>query len=194
MVCSQALSFKEKGSHPSNLQKLPILKERPKNLLSFQNLSELKFIGCKQLKFILSSSTKKSIPELRNLYISECEELLNIIEDDEENQKNPYDLHQSCFPKLYRIQVEQCKKLKYLFSITTCPKLPGLLILSVENAPELEQVFGWKQGAPLELIIMDVFPNLIGMRLVNLPNLHTIFQGIDFQTVKARIVRDCNNI
>ncbi|XP_028788340.1 uncharacterized protein LOC114744336 [Neltuma alba] len=193
----KALSFKEKGKALSNLQELPDLSDiyvGSKNSLSFRNLSGLTLVGCKQLKFILSASTTRSIPELRSLFISDCEELVSMIEDDEENQKHPLDLHQPCFPKLCRIRAKHCKKLKCLFSISTCAKLPCLLLLEIEDAPELAQVFEWKQSAPQELVIKDVLPNLLALRLVELPSLHTIYHGIDFQTVKIRIVQDCNNI
>ncbi|XP_028753108.1 uncharacterized protein LOC114712728 [Neltuma alba] len=193
----KALSFKEKGKALSNLQELADLRDiyvGPKISLSFQNLSVLEFEKCKQLKFILSACTTRSIPELRRLFISDCEELVSIIEDDEENQQNPLDLHQPCFPKLCHIRVKHCKKLKCLFSVSTCAKLPCLLTLEIEDAPELAQVFEWKQGAPQELVIKDVLPNLLAIRLVKLPSLHTIYHGIDFHTVKIRIVQDCNNI
>ncbi|XP_028753122.1 uncharacterized protein LOC114712746 [Neltuma alba] len=193
----KALSFKGKGKHLSNLQEMPDLRDicrGPKNSLSFQNLSWLTFVGCKQLRFILSASTTRSIPELRRLFISDCQELVSIIEDDEENQQHPLDLRQPCFPKLFQIAVMHCKRLKCLFSISMCATLPSLLMLHIEDAPELVQVFEWKQGAPQELIMKDVLPNLLGIRLANLPSLHTIYQGIDFQTVKIRLVRDCNNI
>ncbi|KAI9103522.1 hypothetical protein K1719_023145 [Acacia pycnantha] len=196
-VQNMALSFKERGKPLSNLRELRDSRDiyvEPKNILSFQNLYRLRFGGCKQLKFILSASTARSMPGLRYLFISDCEELVSIIEDDEQNQQNPLDLHQGCFPMLRRIQVKQCKKLKCLFSTSTCPKLPRLLILEIEDAPELVQVFEWKQGAPQELVIKDVLPNLLGIRLINLPSLHPIYQGFDFQALKVRLVRDCGNI
>ncbi|KAK4254269.1 hypothetical protein QN277_009673 [Acacia crassicarpa] len=194
----KALSFKERGKPLSNLRELCDSRDRyvePKNFLSFQKLSWLRFVGCKQLQFILSVSTAISMPELRNLIISDCEELVSIIEDDKENQQNPFDPHhETCFPKLFRIEVKQCKKLKCLFSISTYPKLPRLRTLEIEDAPELVQVFEWKQGASQELVIKDVLPNLLGIRLVNLPSLHTIYQGIDIQTLKFRLVRNSGNI
>ncbi|KAK4254256.1 hypothetical protein QN277_009660 [Acacia crassicarpa] len=193
----KALSFKERGKPHFNLQELCDSRDiylEPKNFLSFQNLSWLRFEGCKQLQFILSASTVRSMPKLRDLLIADCEELVSIIEDDEQNQQNPLDLQQACFPMLRTIRVKQCKKLKYLFSISTCPKLPRLRILNIEDAPELAQVFEWKQGTPQELVMKDVLPNLLGIRLVNLPSLDTIYQGIDFQTLKVHFVRDCGNI
>ncbi|KAI9071364.1 hypothetical protein K1719_046676 [Acacia pycnantha] len=196
-VQNMALSFKERGRPLSNSQELCDSRDiyvEPKKFFSFQNLYRVVFAGCKQLQFILSASTARSMPELKALFILDCEELVSIIEDDKENQQNPFDPHQSCFPQLHRIEVKQCKKLKCLFSISTCPKLPSLQTLEIEDAPELVQVFEWKQGAPQELVIKDVLPNLLGIRLVNLPSLHTIYQGIDFQTLKVRLVRDCGNI
>ncbi|XP_028786568.1 uncharacterized protein LOC114742483 [Neltuma alba] len=73
----------------------------------------------------------------------------------------------------------------------SCGKLPQLLYVNIKDAPRLGQVFGWKQGERQKLILENVLPKLIAIRLVELPTLHTICQGIDFQTVKIRHVRRC---
>ncbi|XP_054777657.1 uncharacterized protein LOC129285790 isoform X2 [Prosopis cineraria] len=187
----KALSLKEKGKPQSDLQELPDFRDismGPKNYLSFRNLSMLKMEGCKQLKFTLSASTSRSIPKLRSLIVSNCEELVSIIED-EENE-----VRRECFPELHKIEVKQCTKLKCLLSMSTCGKLPQLMFLIIEDSPKLGQVFGWEKGTPQELVMKDVLPRLFALRLINLPALHTICQGIDFQNVKIRIVHHCPNI
>ncbi|XP_028791087.1 protein IWS1 homolog [Neltuma alba] len=73
----------------------------------------------------------------------------------------------------------------------SCGKLPRLLYVSIVDAPQLGQVFGWKQAEGQKLVLENVLPKLIAIRLVKLPNLHTICQGIDFHTVKIRRVRQC---
>ncbi|XP_054779483.1 uncharacterized protein LOC129287294 isoform X2 [Prosopis cineraria] len=185
---------KEKGKALSNLQELPESGDvcvGPTNYLSFWNLSTLIIKGCKQLKFILSASTSRCLPRLRMLVVSLCEELVSIIED-EDNEQNAMGLHQVCFPELSVLQVKHCKSLKCLFSISTYGKLPRLSFLSIEDAPELVQVFRWNEGMPPDLAMKDVLPNLFSMQLVNLPTLHA--QGIGFPIVKNCLVHDCNNI
>ncbi|KAF7842314.1 putative disease resistance protein [Senna tora] len=76
-------------------------------------------------------------------------------------------------------ELRKCKSLKCLFSISTCGVLPNL---------------GYKQGETKEMIMKDVFPKLETLKLVSLPSLDCVCQGIDFQTVPERFVHDCPNI
>ncbi|XP_028754235.1 uncharacterized protein LOC114713721 [Neltuma alba] len=166
------------------LNKLRNICVGPKNLqLSFQNLFKLTIDGCDQLKFVLSVSISRSLPRLRHLQVSECGELERIIEDDDDEE--------CCFPNLHRIFVNNCKRLKCLFSISTRGSFPQLSWLSISHAPVLEQVFGGKQGATRELHINAVFPKLFVIYLEDLPKLHTICLAIDFQTVICRLVEGC---
>ncbi|XP_028753126.1 uncharacterized protein LOC114712751 [Neltuma alba] len=156
----------------------------PKNLqLSFQNLFKLIIYGCDQLKFVLPASISRSLPCLRHLEVSNCEQLERFIVDDDDEE--------CCFPNLHRIMVEDCKRLKCLFSISTRGSFPQLSLLFISDTPEMEQVFGGKQGATQELHIKAVFPKLFVIDLRDLPKLHTICPAIDFQTVIFRQVEDC---
>ncbi|XP_054777482.1 uncharacterized protein LOC129285702 isoform X3 [Prosopis cineraria] len=187
----KALSLKQKSKPLPDLQEVPDFRdisEGSKNYQSFRNLSTLKLKGCRQLKFLLSTSISRNMPKLSSLIISNCEELVSIIEDEENGTRR------ECFPELRRIKVKHCKKLKCLFSISKCGKLPQLMFLNIEDAPDLGQVFGWEQGTPQEPVMKDVLPKLFALRLINLPTLHTICQGIDFQSVKVRLVHHCPNI
>ncbi|KAK4254259.1 hypothetical protein QN277_009663 [Acacia crassicarpa] len=185
------LPLEEKGKPLYNLQELPQFKE-PKSNMIFQNLYKLKIEGYKQLKFIFSASTSRRLQKLRKLEVEDCEELVSIIED-QENNKNPMATHQGLFPELRTIKVRDCKSMEYLFSISS-GKLPRLLYVDIEDTPQLEEVFRWKHGEGQKLVMEDVFPSLDMIRLVNLPTLHTICQGIDFHTVKFRRVRECPTI
>ncbi|XP_054777467.1 uncharacterized protein LOC129285700 isoform X4 [Prosopis cineraria] len=165
----------------------------PKNYLRFQNLFKLTINDCNQLKFILPSSISRSLPYLRHLEVSDCEELERIIEDDDDDDDDPH--HQECFfPNLHRIIVTDCEMLKCLFSLATSGRLPQLSMLMINDAIKLEQVFGWKQGTTEKLVIKDYFPKLFVIVLNNLPNLHYICPGIDFQTVIYRHVENCPKI
>ncbi|KAK4254265.1 hypothetical protein QN277_009669 [Acacia crassicarpa] len=177
-----------KGKPLYDLQELPEFK-KPKSYMRFQNLSTLTIKGCKQLKFIFSASTSRTLQKLRKLEVKACEELVSIIED-QENNKNSMAPHQVLFPELRTIQVGDCKSMEYLFSISSS-KLRRLLYVDIEDTPQLGEVFRWKPGVGQKLVMEDVLPRLHIIRLVNLPTLHTICQGIDFHTLKFRRVREC---
>ncbi|XP_028754237.1 uncharacterized protein LOC114713724 [Neltuma alba] len=154
-----------------------------KNHLSFQYLSKLDIYRCDQLKFVLPTSISRGLTCLRHLEVSDCGELERIIEDDDDEECS--------FPNLHRIIVEDCERLKCLLSISTRGSFPQLSWLSISDAPEMEQVFGGKQGATRELHIKHVFPKLFVIILEDLPKLHTICPAIDFQTVICRRVEEC---
>ncbi|XP_054776237.1 nuclear matrix constituent protein 1a-like isoform X2 [Prosopis cineraria] len=86
-------------------------------------------------------------------------------------------------------------QLECLFSIPKRCKLPKLVLLDIEDAPQLGQVFECEQAVKFqELTMKDVLPKLIGIRLVNLSSLHTIYHELDFQNVEIHLVRQCPNI
>ncbi|KAF7842313.1 putative disease resistance protein [Senna tora] len=129
--------------------------------------------------------------KLQMISITECEELVHIIE---ETEQDPDLSHQECFPNLTIIYVKKCKMLKCLFSISTCGVLPNLLELKIEDASELKQVFGYNQDEKKEMSTEDVFPNLETLVLQNLPSLDCICQGFDFKTVPELVVHHCPKI
>ncbi|KAF7842576.1 putative disease resistance protein [Senna tora] len=174
-----------------NLAELRYICVGLKNILSLQNLSQLLISGCKKLKAIFSESISRSLPQLEMIFVSECEELVQIIEEIEQD----HDLsHQECFPMLRTIRVKKCESLKCLFSISTCGVLPNLQELEIKDASELKQVFGYNQDEKKEMSTKDVFPKLGTLVLKNLPSLDCVCQGFDFQIVRKRFVHDCPKI
>ncbi|KAF7842575.1 putative disease resistance protein [Senna tora] len=174
-----------------NLAELRYICVGLRNILSLPNLSELEISGCKKLKAIFSKSISRSLPQLEKIFVTECEELVQIIE---ETEQNPDLSHQECFPNLTKIHVKKCKRLKCVFSISTCGVLPNLEELKIEDASELKQVFGYNHDEEKEMAMKDVFPKLETLVLQNLPSLDCVCQGFDFETVPERFVRNCPNI
>ncbi|KAF7842591.1 putative disease resistance protein [Senna tora] len=141
--------------------------------------------------FSLASSISRSLPQLEIISVSNCDDLVQIIE---ETEQDPDLSHQERFPKLTRIHVIKCIRLKCLFSISTCGVLPNLMELKIEDASELKQVFGCNQGEKKEMSTKDVFPKLETLVLQNLPSLECVCQGFDFQIVPTRFVHHCPKI
>ncbi|XP_028785414.1 uncharacterized protein LOC114741299 [Neltuma alba] len=128
----------------------------PKYILSLANLEELNIIACKMLRAVFCVSILKSLPQLSSLLITDCDELVNIIEESDRDH-----LHQLCFPKLEKIDIKCCHSLKFLFSISTCEMFPKLKVLRIEEASELEQIFICKQDNMEKMEKMgEVFPKL----------------------------------
>ncbi|KAK4253901.1 hypothetical protein QN277_010518 [Acacia crassicarpa] len=152
----------------------------PKCIIWFDSLRVLTIKACKNLRIIFSASIVRSLPVLKDLCISECEELVHIVEEDYKTNADDHVRHEPCFPNLRRVSVSDCEKLKYLFSITISDILPKLLSLYIHNAYELEHVL-IKRDEMEEIVMKDVFPQQCRLQLINLPNLISVCHRINFQ-------------
>ncbi|KAI4315999.1 hypothetical protein L6164_024019 [Bauhinia variegata] len=129
----------------------------------------------------------RSLPQLMYLKIENCNELKQIIEDDEEGQIL---LGHVYFPKLITIEIEKCNKLRYLFSTWKSIKFPELSIPSIKEASRLEKVFRWRLDETQDKD-NTVLPTLHELKLVQLPCLTTVCQGFDLETVEKHEVKGC---
>jgi hypothetical protein len=55
------------------------------SLTSFTNLTILRVDNCKELNYLITSSTAKSLIQLTILTISNCEKMLDVVKIDDEN-------------------------------------------------------------------------------------------------------------
>ncbi|XP_058767167.1 uncharacterized protein LOC131640805 [Vicia villosa] len=162
-----------------------------KNSCSLLNLTKVEIVRCEKLEMIFSNSILKYIPQLIYLKINECGELQHIIEDDLENQNvSNSSSSGTCFPKLIVLIIEKCNKLKYVFPNSICKEFPELQVLIIREADELEEIFKTCEGKRIEKVHT---PNLKFVTIVNLPSFFQT-QGILFQTVQYRLVKDCHEL
>jgi hypothetical protein len=141
---------------------------------------------CDKLKIAFSTSILRFLPELLHLRIQECKELEHFIEDDDdENKKNTNS--RTCFPKLKRLFVMNCNKLKFVFPFSICKELPKLNVLLITKANELEKIFKSEDDHKVHI------PNLNVLAFDMLPSL-CCAQGNQFQAVKNRFVRNCQKL
>ena len=156
------------------------------------NLTEVKIVRCEKLEIVFSTSVLRCIPQLVTLRITECKELKHIIEDDLEDKI--YQSSNTFFPKLERVTVIKCDKLKYVFPVSICKEFPKLKALLIREANVLEDIFKSELGDKKEISKSEVeIPNLELVAFANLPSLcHA--QGVHFQTVKYRLVLGCQKL
>lgn len=159
-------------------------------LLRLQHLKYLTVSRCRMLKSIFPSVIQRCLPELLELYIGNCEELEEIIADNEPHEF--VSTAQACFRKLMRIEVRRCNKLKSLFSNNIARNLPQLSSLIIVHAPQLKEIF--RHGNESDHVDEEplFFPNLKELRLEELKSLVDV--GIKLPKKELCKIHECPNL
>jgi hypothetical protein len=146
------------------------------------NLTTLEVNKCKRLTHVFTNSMIASLIQLKILEISDCEELEQIIAEDNDDEKDQIlsgsDLQSSCFPNLCRLEIRGCNKLKSLFPVAMASGLKKLQILEVRESSQLLGVFG--QGDHASVVNVEkemVLPDLKELLLVQLPSISSFSLG-----------------
>ncbi|KAK4275904.1 hypothetical protein QN277_018914 [Acacia crassicarpa] len=108
--------------------------------LNFHNLKQITIWRNKKLKTLFSVSACRNLPQLSKLAIDECEELVNVVEDDSHNHHHMNS--SSIFPKLEDLSIEDCNKLEFTFPLSRFGSLQKFKSLIIKEAAELNCIFG----------------------------------------------------
>ncbi|XP_028762942.1 probable disease resistance protein At4g27220 [Neltuma alba] len=101
--------------------------------------------------------------------------------------------HIICFHCLQALRIDECGKLKVIFSTSVVRNLPMLKELHISFCEELVNIVeedngtnddDEREGKMKEKVMKDVLPQLSQLILQYLPKLVSICHGIDFQTLK----------
>ncbi|KAA3453080.1 putative disease resistance protein [Gossypium australe] len=79
------------------------------------------------------------------------------------------------FQNLSFLTVEDCRRLRYIFSPTIARNLPQLLCLAISDCEELEQIIEKDQTPSQHHLQPICFPNLIWITIFNCENLKSLF-------------------
>ncbi|MED6213767.1 hypothetical protein PIB30_096530 [Stylosanthes scabra] len=187
-----------------NIESLTVLKcHGLTNLVSSttvlsSSLTRLKVEDCPSLKYLISSSTVKSLVNLQELYISNCEALESVV------AYQPHDIDDVItfqglkklslskipklesfytpnstlnFPYLEEVMVTECNRLEYLFSFSTAKSLKYLSTMKVSECESLETVVVATREADELHEGLKLFSCLRWLNLHNLPKLGSFFTG-----------------
>ncbi|WVY94119.1 hypothetical protein V8G54_033207 [Vigna mungo] len=175
----------------------------------FPKLRKILIKGCIKLRksssqacFFPQIVDVSSLSELTQLSICNCNNLEVIISSDsEETQKhrNVNAPFPQFFPKLWRISIEKCKKLKTFFSATTVTSLPTLQQLIVKDCNTWEEIISLdsvQAGQFRNLHPLynheDCFPKLGSVQIESCNSLKTIFMEIVSTLPELLELTDCN--
>ena len=152
------------------LHELTYIWKGPTKLINLNNLEHLKVKECKKLTHLFTPALSQSLQKLKFLEIERCDELEHIIvENVEEQVSSENHLQPLCFPKLERVNVRYCNKLKYLFPMTIADGLLELKIHIVRENSQLMEVFTHEGDAGVPKYV--TLPQLEFMGLKGLPSL-----------------------
>ncbi|KAJ6313836.1 hypothetical protein OIU78_017476 [Salix suchowensis] len=144
-------------------------------------LAQLQLWYCEKLTHVFTCSMVSSLGQLQFLEIFACEELEQIIANDEKDKiLCGSDLQSLCFPNLCKVEITRCNKLRSLFPVAMASGLPKLKSLDVEDSSQLLGVFGQDDDAsPVNVEKQMVLPNLSFLQLYNLPSIVCFSLGCD---------------
>ena len=153
--------------------------EGPNQYEIFSNLTVLHAHGCPRLISLFSPSLAQSLKKLKQLQISGCDEMKQIISEEEmilESHGQPI-----CLSKLETLEVKECGKLEYIFPISVARGLPQLERLKLRDLPQLKKVYGQNREGEVGDCEIEShhqpsgFPKLKTIQVGNCENLEYIF-------------------
>ncbi|RVW40288.1 Disease resistance protein [Vitis vinifera] len=130
--------------------------------LSLHNLEVIEIERCNRLRNLFQPSIAQSLFKLEYLKIVDCMELQQIIAEDglEQEVSNVEDKKSLNLPKLKVLEVEDCKKLKSLFSVSSAQSFLQLKQLKVSGSNELKAIISCECGEISAAVDKFVLPQL----------------------------------
>ena len=155
-------------------------------------LKTLEVKKCGKLEYIFPISVARGLPQLERLKLRDLPRLKKVFGQNREGEVGDCEIeshHQpSGFPKLKTIEVVNCENLEYIFPISIARDLPQLESLTLQDLPQLKQVFGHEKGGDDGDGNNSVLSKLRNLRLKNLPEL-VILGGGNSSSVWPSLVR-----
>ena len=125
--------------HLYALPKLMYIWKNHGGILGFQNLRKLKIGCCDSLKSVLSPSIARSLSQLQELSIHECEMMEQIITNDEEKtSEEPNNSVKITFPALQWLTLYRLPSLRCFCSSTYHFELPSCNDITIKECPKME--------------------------------------------------------
>ncbi|XP_028798131.1 uncharacterized protein LOC114753607 [Neltuma alba] len=163
----------------------------PIQSVSLHKLEDVTLTSCPKLRNVFTVAIVTSLPELRSLKVSYCEEWEGIFCDESLRHLSSSNV---CFPKLEKIEITACNKVKWLFSsYCLASHCPSLERIHIKDCSEFERVVKRCEGEVGDH--KNLFPKLKKLSLINLPKLREIYEGYEFNFLFGTMhIQHCPNI
>ncbi|ESW23449.1 hypothetical protein PHAVU_004G048000 [Phaseolus vulgaris] len=142
--------------HLYDLPKLMHIWKYHGEILSFMNLKKLKIQHCPNLKNVLSPSMARSLSQLQELSVYECELIEEIITRDEKPSEEPSKV-KIIFPALQWLTLYRLPSLRCFCSSTYHFELPSCHDITITECPKMEACHG--NRGTLELPFVSIKTN-----------------------------------
>uniref|UniRef100_A0A7N2MTR5 Uncharacterized protein n=1 Tax=Quercus lobata TaxID=97700 RepID=A0A7N2MTR5_QUELO len=185
------------GNHTAtfgNLNCLRSICEGPNQYEIFSNLTFLNVDKCTRLISLFSPSLAQSLKKLKQLYIIGCDEMKQIISEEEMILESHGQT--ICLSKLETLEVMDCSKLEYIFPISVARGLQQLERLKLHNLPRLKKVFGQNREGEVGDCEIEShyqptgFPKLKTIKVVNCENLECLSIARDLPQLEKLSLED----
>nr|KYP77132.1 putative disease resistance protein At4g27220 [Cajanus cajan] len=181
------------------------------------NITVLKIYRCNSLRCLFTSSTAKSLTQLKTMEIERCDSIEEIIVCNKERDESNED--EIIFPKLkslnleelsklksfYRgslslpsldqLKVSSCSTLEYLFTSSTAKSLAQLKIMEISWCDSIEEIVVCNKEGDESNEDEIIFPNLNSLNLEWLPELKNFYRGsLSLPSLDQLKVIDCTRM
>ncbi|XP_056164571.1 uncharacterized protein LOC115681898 [Syzygium oleosum] len=156
--------------------------------VTFPKLEELRLIGIQSRELWENEMSSGSICCLKVLEVKRCHNLLNVI---------PSSVWKRLLHCMESLTVENCPRLRNLFTMSMAKSLRQLHYLSLGGCEEMEYVVAREEEKPNEATDIIVIPQLVTLYLHNMPKLKSFCQGkyiSEWPSLKEFTVEDCKAV
>ncbi|XP_048136681.1 uncharacterized protein LOC115734373 [Rhodamnia argentea] len=197
-----------------------IWSKNPRIGLCFRNLRAPKVQNCENLRFLFSSSTAKTLHQIKEIEIASCKLLEEIIDAEEEESKEAASIDTLQFPMLTSLTLEELPNLRTFAygmyrihcptltrpRISGCPKMMTFSSFeekkqSTRADTDLQQGVGGVNSSLSLPILFDqnvLFPSLEELTLVSMFGLmkiwHNELSEESFRKLASITIQDCENL
>ncbi|XP_029127910.1 uncharacterized protein LOC109802723 [Cajanus cajan] len=212
--------------HVPNIERLQVRESRYEDDIGLENswiqpilpnITVLKIYRCNSLRCLFTSSTAKSLTQLKTMEIERCDSIEEIIVCNKERDESNED--EIIFPKLkslnleelsklksfYRgslslpsldqLKVSSCSTLEYLFTSSTAKSLAQLKIMEISWCDSIEEIVVCNKEGDESNEDEIIFPNLNSLNLEWLPELKNFYRGsLSLPSLDQLKVIDCTRM
>ncbi|KAL4637752.1 hypothetical protein ACB092_03G098800 [Castanea dentata] len=167
----------------------------PNMLRTLRNLKELKIYDCNSLEEVFEIQGTNNVEESRDIAAAE---LISLELRNLEKVKNVWSMDPQgiiTFAKLGTIEIDGCSSLKSVFPTSVAKALSQLEALKIRDCAMMEEIVAKEEG--IETTTLFVFLKLTTLRLYNLPELKSLYPErniSEWPSLETLDIQKCNKL